>query len=150
LRLVKCLETLMQSIGGLRSAAETQFTLLAQSYESQTSSEGISGNGTVTSSVFCEQNLSQTPPQLLSPSLSYLERRSSILASIEELPEGSAEASAYASADVSDAEESSDKKAGLQKVPNLLQASFTPADMFTVFIAHLGPPMVSYCPIIHY
>jgi len=143
LRLVKCLETLMQSIGGLRSAAETQFTLLAQSYESQTSSEGISGNGTVTSSVFCEQNLSQTPPQLLSPSLSYLERRSSILASIEELPEGSAEASAYASADVSDAEESSDKKAGLQKVPNLLQASFTPADMFTVFIAHLGPPMKS-------
>ena len=30
-RLVKCLEKLMQSIGGLRSAAETQFTLLAQS-----------------------------------------------------------------------------------------------------------------------
>lgn len=143
-RLVKCLETLTQSIGGLRSAAETQFTLLAQSYDSDAPSGSTPGLGTVTSSIFCEQNLSQTPPQQLSPSLSYSERRYSILASIEELPEGSAEASACASADGSDAEESSHKRTNSHRVSDLLQADLTPADMFTVFIAHLGPPMVSH------
>lgn len=143
-RLVKCLETLIQSIGGLRSAAETQFTLLAQSDSGETPSENIPGNGTVTSSVFSEHTLSQSPPQLLSPSLSYAERRSSILASIDELPEGSAEPSTFASANVSDDDdEPSQRRSSSQKVPTALQASLTPADMFSVFIAHLGPPMKS-------
>ncbi|KAF1848467.1 uncharacterized protein K460DRAFT_393544 [Cucurbitaria berberidis CBS 394.84] len=141
-RLVKCLEKLMQSIGGLRSAAETQFTLLAQSNTNITPSENVPGNGTVTSSVFSEHTISQSPPQLLSPSLSHMERRTSILASIDEVPEGSAEASAYASADVSD-DESSQHHDSSHKVPNFLQSSLTPADMFSVFIAHLGPPMKS-------
>ncbi|KAF2853897.1 hypothetical protein T440DRAFT_418039 [Plenodomus tracheiphilus IPT5] len=144
-RLVKCLETLIQSIGGLRSAAETQFTLLAQSDSGETLSESIpgAGNGTVTSSVFSEHTISLSPPQLLSPSLSYSERRSSILASIEERPEGSAEASAYASVDVSDDERSQKKMSSSYNVPTLSQATLTPADMFSVFIAHLGPPMKS-------
>lgn len=143
LRLVKCLETLMQSIGGLRSAAETQFTLLAQSYESQASSETLPGNCTTSSSVFCEQDLPETSAPLLSTSMSYPERRCSILASIEELPEGSAEPSAYTSADDSEDDESSDRRTISPQILNILQASFTPADMFTVFIAHLGPPMKS-------
>ncbi|CBY02277.1 hypothetical protein LEMA_P010640.1 [Plenodomus lingam JN3] len=141
-RLVKCLETLMQSIGGLRSAAETQFTLLAQSDPGETRSEIMPGNGTVTSSIFSEHTISQSPP-LFSPSLSYSERRSSILASIDELPEGSADASAYASPEVSDDEEPGQKRPSSQRVPTVLQGSLTPADMFSVFIAHLGPPMKS-------
>jgi gas vesicle protein len=141
-RLVKCLETLIQNIGGLRSAAETQFTLLAQSNPSGTPSESFAGNGTVNSSIFSEHSISQSPPQLLSPSLSHVERRSSILASIDELPESSAEASAAPSADVSD-DESSQRKNSSHKVPTLAQSDLTPADMFSVFIAHLGPPMVS-------
>lgn len=140
-RLVKCLEKLMQSLGGLRSAAETQFTLLAQSENNEASTETALGNGTVTSSIFSEVTLSQSPPALLSPSLSYMERRTSILASIDELPESSAEASAIPSADISD-DESSQRNGSSHRVPNLLKSDLTPADMFSVFIAHLGPPMV--------
>jgi hypothetical protein len=140
-RLVKCLEKLMQSIGGLRSAAETQFTLLAQSNAQSTSSEVVPGNNTVSSSMFSEQTMSQSPPNLLSPSLSHTERRSSILASIDELPETSAEASAFASADMSD-DESNPMNGSSIKIPKSMQNNLTPADMFSVFIASLGPPMV--------
>ncbi|KAH7390670.1 Fusaric acid resistance protein-like-domain-containing protein [Pyrenochaeta sp. MPI-SDFR-AT-0127] len=141
-RLVKCLEMLIQNIGGLRSAAETQFTLLAQSNPNSTPSETIPGNGTVTSSIFSERNVSQSPPPILSPSLSHTERRSSILASIDEVPENSTEASRYASVDVSD-DESTNFHGSSHTVPTFLQANLTPADMFSVFIAHLGPPMKS-------
>lgn len=141
-RLVKCLEKLIQSIGGLRSAAETQFTLLAQSDTSVgPPSDSMPANGTVTSSVFSEHTLSQSPPQLLSPSLSYTERRSSILASIDELPEpATGDASVQQSADASDDESSHQDYSS--RLPGSVQANLTPADMFSVFIAHLGPPMV--------
>lgn len=140
-RLVKCLEKLIQSIGGLRSAAETQFTLLAQSSSGVTPSTGNPANGTARSSVFSEQTISQSPPQLLSPSLSHIERRSSILASIDELPETSAQVSATASADVSD-DESNQRRESTKAIPSLMHSDLSPADMFSVFIAHLGPPMV--------
>jgi gas vesicle protein len=143
-RLVKCLEKLIQSIGGLRSAAETQFTLLAQSDKmAGTPSENIPTNGTVSSSVFSEHNLSQSPPQLLSPALSHTERRTSILASIDELPEPTTgEPSVQPSADVSDDESSSRKLSS--RLPEFVKSNLTPADMFSVFIAHLGPPMVRH------
>ncbi|KAF2819839.1 hypothetical protein CC86DRAFT_362211 [Ophiobolus disseminans] len=141
-RLVKCLEKLMQSIGGLRSAAETQFSLLAQSDAHGTHSDNTPGNGTVDLSIFSEQNVSQSPPQLASPSLSHVERRSSILASIDEVPEGSAEASNFTSADVSE-DDMSQKNGSSMRMPSYMQNNLTPADMFSVFIAHLGPPMKS-------
>jgi hypothetical protein len=140
-RLVKCHEKLMQSIGGLRSAAETQFALLAQWEEPATPSETAPGNGTVSSSFFSDLNGPQSPPHLTSPSLSHVERRNSILASIDELPEGSPEASAFASTDASDNESSQGNGSSPKKsIP--MTTSLTPADMFSVFIAHLGPPMV--------
>lgn len=143
-RLVKCLEKLMQSIGGLRSAAETQFTLLAQSNTNTgTPSEGMPTNGTVTSSIFSEHTLSQSPPQLYSPSLSHTERRTSILASIDEVPEPTTgDASVQPSADVSDDESTNPDYSS--RLPTFVQSNLTPADMFSVFIAHLGPPMVSH------
>lgn len=145
-RLVKCLEKLMQSIGGLRSAAETQFTLLAQSnVDVSTPSKSLPANGTVTSSIFSEYAISQSPPQVASPSLSHSERRTSILASIDELPEPTTgEPSVQASADVSD-DESSNRDYS-SRLPTFVQSNLTPADMFSVFIAHLGPPMVSLYP----
>ncbi|KAF1836339.1 hypothetical protein BDW02DRAFT_567082 [Decorospora gaudefroyi] len=139
-RLVKCLETLIQSIGGLRSAAETQFTLLAQSEPVGTPSETAPTNGTVTSSIFSEQTMS--PSHLLSPSLSYTERRTSILASIDEVPENSAEASTLPSAAESNNESTPARKKS-NRVADLLPSDLTPADMFSVFIANLGPPMKS-------
>ncbi|KAL6702995.1 hypothetical protein ACN47E_010350 [Coniothyrium glycines] len=141
-RLVKCLEKLIQSIGGLRSAAETQFTLLAQSEPVSTPLEGSTSNSKIGSSMLTDHAMSQSPPQLLSPSLSHTDRRSSILASIDELPERSIEVSAAASADVSD-DESSQKQGGISRIPSFMQNELTPADMFSVFIAHLGPPMKS-------
>lgn len=141
-RLVKCLEKLIQSIGGLRSAAETQFTLLAQSNMSMgTPSDSLPANGTVTSSIFSEHNFTQSPPQLNSPSLSHTDRRTSILASIDELPEPTTgDASVQPSVDVSDDESS--QHGNLSRLPSFVQSNLTPADMFSVFIAHLGPPMV--------
>lgn len=140
-RLVKCLEKLMQSIGGLRSAAETQFTLLAQSEVHSNSSDNPPGNGHALTSPFLDNSVSQSPPQLASPG-SVVERRSSILASIDELPEDSRDASVQASADASD-DERSVAQFGSLRTPNLSHHDLHPADMFSVFIAHLGPPMKS-------
>ncbi|KAL1593966.1 hypothetical protein SLS60_010700 [Paraconiothyrium brasiliense] len=129
-RLVKCLEQLMQSIGGLRSAAETQFTLLAQTnaLNGDTRME-TTDLSTVSSAISLTEELSP----IQSPSLSHTERRSSILASIDELPESPA--------DVSDSE-SGRMNGNSLRLPQSMQSNLTPADMFTVFIAHLGPPMV--------
>jgi gas vesicle protein len=133
-RLVKCLEQLVQSIGGLRSAAETQFTLLAQSEGAQ------NGNGSGFGADFPTVSQGSTilsdhsPEPMLSPSLSIAERRSSILASIDELPEESAE--------VSD-NESARLDSRSWKLPSGLHSNLTAADMFSIFIAHLGPPMKS-------
>ncbi|KAF1963582.1 hypothetical protein CC80DRAFT_460415 [Byssothecium circinans] len=126
-RLVKCLEQLMQSIGGLRSAAETQFTLLAQA-------DGQNGAAMESSSISFTNSTIETSP-LLSPTLSHTERRTSILASIDELPESPAE--------ISDDDESGKPNSGAWKLPDSVQSNLTPADMFSVFIAQLGPPMKS-------
>ncbi|KAJ6286916.1 hypothetical protein J3E71DRAFT_207907 [Bipolaris maydis] len=139
-RLVKCVETLMQSLGGLRSAAETQFTLLAQPAPGEAASQPMPTNGTVTSSIFSEHAMSQSP-QLISPTLRHSDRRGSILASIDELPESS-EASAICSAAESD-DESNQMNQMLAKSINLSKSNLTPADIFSVFIAQLGPPMKS-------
>ncbi|KAF2640423.1 hypothetical protein P280DRAFT_470088 [Massarina eburnea CBS 473.64] len=125
-RLVKCLEQLMQSIGGLRSAAETQFTLLAQTDAHHADPMGASSMSVANSTMYTDYEAS-SPIQ--SPTLSHIERRSSMLASIDELPESIAE--------VSDDDESG------RKLPYAMQSNLTPADMFSVFIAQLGPPMKS-------
>ncbi|KAF2739414.1 hypothetical protein EJ04DRAFT_508707 [Polyplosphaeria fusca] len=130
-RLVKCLEQLMQSIGGLRSAAETQFTLLAQSDDfanAPTSAIDRPLLSKTNSSIFSDYS----PSPVLSPSLSHTERRSSILNSIQELPESSAE--------VSDDETDQDRS---WRLPFGMHSSLTTVDMFSIFIAHLGPPMKS-------
>lgn len=141
-KLVKCVETLMQSLGGLRSAAETQFTLLAQSELGGAALESVPTNGTITSSIFSDQTISQSPPALASPSLRHSDRQSSVLASIDELPESSAEPSAVCSPAESD-DESKPTNSTLIRSINLSKSNLTSGDIFSVFIAQLGPPMVS-------
>lgn len=141
-KLVKCVETLMQSLGGLRSAAETQFTLLAQSEFGGASLQTVPTNGTVTSSIFSDHAASQSPPQLFSPTPRHLDRHGSVLACIDELPESSAEASAICSPADSD-DESKPGNHILARSITLSKSNLTPADIFSVFIAQLGPPMVS-------
>ncbi|KAF2711790.1 hypothetical protein K504DRAFT_465528 [Pleomassaria siparia CBS 279.74] len=126
-KLVKCLEQLTQNIGGLRSAAETQFSLLNQAEQDQSNGTAMDILGLITNSP------SVVSSPVLSPSLSHTERRTSILASIDELPEESAEAS----------DEESGGHSASWKLPHGMQSSLTAADMFSVFIAHLGPPMKS-------
>jgi hypothetical protein len=126
---MKCYEQLMQNIGGLRSAAETQFTLLAQAESQNGTTNGGMRAQSTHSSIHSEQGVSP----LFSPFPSPGERRSSILASIDELPESSA--------DVSD-EENGKPINSSRNLPQEFHSNLTPADMFSVFIAQLGPPMV--------
>jgi hypothetical protein len=126
-RLVKCLELMNHNIGGLRSAAETQFTLLAQAEQLQYGA-GTSSQSNPTAAVFA-----RSPSPIISPTLSHLERRTSILASIDEVPE--------ASADGSD-NESTGMSGAAWRLPQEMGSNLTAPDMFSIFIAHLGPPMV--------
>lgn len=135
-RLVKCLELLNQNIGGLRSAAETQFTLLSQpallSQAEQTHcGVGIPSPSKALTNLFGGDG---SPSPILSPALSHMERRTSILASIDEVPESSA--------DVSDSE-SARMNGGSWRLPQEMESHLTATDMFSIFIGHLGPPMVS-------
>jgi gas vesicle protein len=122
-RLVKSLEQLTQNIGGLRSAVDTQFSLLTKA-ENEVNGRGPlnrSGSG-----VFSNHS---SPP--LSPTQSAVtERRTSILASIDELPEESLES----------IEEDGSQSISSLRLPHGVQSS---ADMFSVFISHLGPPLKS-------
>lgn len=121
-RLVKCMERLTQNIGGLRSSAETQFTLMSKS--------GGEENAPLTNSSSFSDFFASP---MVSPSLSYTERRTSILASIDELPK-----------DSSGSGDERGTKAGTSwNIPSGIQSSLTAADMFSIFIAHLGPPMKS-------
>jgi gas vesicle protein len=128
-RLVKCLELLNQNIGGLRSAAETQFTLLSQPEHIQ-DGIGMPSLSRPTTALFGDRS----PSPILSPALSHIERRTSILASIDEVPESSA--------NVSD-NESLRMSGGPWRLPQEMESNLTAPDMFSIFIAHLGPPMVS-------
>jgi hypothetical protein len=75
----------------------------------------------------------RSPSPIISPTLSHLERRTSILASIDEVPE--------ASADGSD-NESTGMSGAAWRLPQEMGSNLTAPDMFSIFIAHLGPPMV--------
>lgn len=122
-RLVKCMERLAHSIGGLRSSAETQFTLMSKSDDH--------GEGAPLASSYAFSDFSPSPT--LSPNLSQVERRTSLLTSIDELPEDSG----------GSGDETSVKNSQSWNFPTSIQSSLTAADMFSIFIAHLGPPLKS-------
>jgi len=133
-RLVKCLETLTQNIGGLRSSVETQFTLLAQSQSGpETTRTGFAGLRTSSNASIATMVSDSSTSPLLSPTMSLSERRTNILASIDELPEENAEPT----------EGGGPNGEPSWRLPHGLQSTLTASDMFSIFIAHLGPPLKS-------
>lgn len=118
-RLVKCLERLSLDISGLRSAATTQFSLLEKS----------SRDGILTP---VGRSLSDSAvPGLSHQDLAHIEHRFGGLASIEEISEGHL------------SEDDGSILIGSRTIPSEAQTAVTAADIFSVFITHLGPPMVS-------
>jgi hypothetical protein len=124
--LVNCMQRLAQSIGGLRSAATTQFTLLRESSRDNNS----------------PVNSHRTMPEIgtLSSALESRQDRFAVLTAIEE-----------ASEEGSGTEDASTRHHSRQPTGGSLASvgSFplptvrTPADIFTRFITHLGPSMKS-------
>jgi len=124
--LVNCMQRLAQSIGGLRSAAATQFTLLRESAR---------GNSTPV-------NSHRTMPEIGSIS-SALENRQDRFAVLTAIEEASEEGSGTEEA--STAHHSRHPTGGsLASVGSFpLPTVRTPADIFSRFITHLGPSMKS-------
>lgn len=124
-QLVSCMQRLAQSIGGLRSAASTQFLLIEQS----TAAGGATPiNGVRT-------------PILRSSSFSFLSDNSTlqpdnqaILTSIDEIPEGNEEAGSLPPS----------PERGSPDDSRYIPTANSPADMFSRFISQLGPSMVSF------
>ena len=117
-RLVNCMQRLAQNVGGLRSAASTQFLLLAQSTTSTGNSTPIRMSG----------SFSSIANGLNSPSEAY-----GVLAAIDETVEedgsiviGSTDTSRQSSND-----------------GGHLPSMNSPSGIFSRFIIHLGPSMVS-------
>jgi hypothetical protein len=112
-QLVKCIEQLAQSLSGLRSAASTQFTLIAKDAH---------GSATPQANEFFG---------LTSPDFARVSERMTGLEAIEELPEMETPFSDH------DPDQSFYFPSG-----GLPTASGTP-DIFSMFISQLGPPMKS-------
>jgi len=121
-RLVKCLERLSQDIGGLRSAATTQFMLIKKNL----------GTGSVKPlTVSYDPDHSDRPHSSSSRWTAVLERMKN-LSSIEEAPEDSG--GQHSESNTSD---------GHNDSSNETTAAASTADIFSLFIAYLGPSMVS-------
>lgn len=134
--LVNCMQQLAQSIGGLRSAATTQFTLLRE------------GDDFV--------NITTTTPRQLpqghgstSPPLGGRQDRFAVLTAIEERSEEGSGAEDQSSIPGSPAQAPRtphpERKASVASVSNMSSSSTvrTPSEIFSRFILHLGPSMKS-------
>lgn len=127
-KLVNCIQRLAQNIGGLRSAATTQFLLLAK--------PSTGGAATPTSSIFSPQmdtSFSFMEDRLMSPSEHY-----GILTAISESPEEDRHPE-----DDKQLEDTTNHRRDKSDDSNLPTIN-TPSDIFSRFIIHLGPSMVSH------
>jgi hypothetical protein len=121
-KLVNCMEKLAQAIGGLRSAAMTQFTLLKETYSS--------GNFAQANSVRYKS------AQIRSgSSLSSRQDRFAVLTAIDEAPDESSEAEDLGLQRGLDRRSSSNASS--------MPAVHTPTEIFERFILYLGPSMKS-------
>lgn len=123
--LVNCIQRLAQNIGGLRSAATTQFLLIAQ--------PGVSSSVTPVSTMYAPTPKSgyiiSNSNRLISPS----EDRA-VLAAIDEIPE--------------DASFEDYQSAHPLQEDGSVHSITSPSDIFTRFIIQLGPSMVSISLIV--
>ena len=123
--LVNCIQRLAQNIGGLRSAATTQFLLIAQ--------PGVSSSVTPVSTMYAPTPksgyITSNSNRLMSPS----EDRA-VLAAIDEIPE--------------DASFEDYQSAHPLQEDGSVHSITSPSDIFTRFIVQLGPSMVSISLIV--
>lgn len=119
-KLVNCVQRLAQNIGGLRSAATTQFLLMAQ--------PGVSGSATPASTVYAPTPRSGHFTSISSGLTSPLENHG-VLAAIDEAPE----------------DDSFDdcQSTGPSQENGSVHSITSPSDIFARFIIQLGPSMVS-------
>ena len=117
-KLVDCMQRLAQNVGGLRSAASTQFLLLAQPTTSSRNSTSVQTSG----------SFSTTANGLNSPSEAY-----GVLTAIDEVAE---EDGNYVECLDDESGQSSNEE-------SCLPSMNSPAGIFSRFIIHLGPSMVS-------
>lgn len=119
-KLVKTIERLFQSVTGLRSAAETQFSLLASpSY------------GLATPAVLRMDSVSSSPVQ--SPDFSSINERMQQLGAITEEPEDASKSSLSTPS----------RPTTMSRLSSYMSTSTGPSDIFSLFIRELGPPMKS-------
>lgn len=128
-RLVRCVQDVAQNIGGLRSAATLQFNLLKQP-------QGYNDLGSMQIRESTAFRLGVPPNFLPSPRSPYEQTRS--LAAIFESPEtGESRDDVVATPD--------SQGQGDNETPAVRDA----ADIFAIFITHLGPSMVRDTPVIY-
>jgi len=120
--LVDCMQRLGQNIGGLRSAATTQFLLLAQPEIRSSKSHNTSTSQMQGMSSFTALSTGQ-----VSPAESH-----GVLEAIDETPETGTPQTPYCAIGH-----------GLMDGSDTLPAINTPSDIFSRFIVRLGPSMVS-------
>jgi hypothetical protein len=132
-KLVNCMQRLAQAIGGLRSAAMTQFTLLRE--------VPTNTNSTSTSTANLRSNPSRSslasPISPVSPTLKSKQDRFPALTAIDEAPESSeAEDLELQRQRNGRVKDNSDNTSSMSTVR-------TPPEIFAKFITHLGPSMKS-------
>lgn len=123
-KLVNCMQGLSQNIGGLQSAAETQFLLLAEP-------AAVGGTTPYSTSSYSTPKLQKSLSFASDVMTSPLESRGPLAAIDEDLEEDRAPT------------ETSNHHRQLSD-DSYLPSMKTPADIFARFIEHLGPSMVRY------
>jgi hypothetical protein len=126
-RLVTCMQRLAQSIGGLRSAATTQFSLLREARDTGSSSPAI-------------------PTKRQFPSISELTARQdrfAVLSAIEEASDEGSESERREAEDGDDGLISSSLTRNASIASTSMPTVRTPSEIFSRFMLHLGPSMKS-------
>ena len=126
-RLVDCMQRLSQNIGGLRSSAETQFSLLSQ--------KGIGGLATPLGPLASLTTPTTPYPSMFSSLVVSPEERQGWLAAINEVPEENGKGGR-------DLVKDSEQPDQIGDQDNILPTASSPIEIFERFIMHLGPSMV--------
>ena len=121
-KLVSCMQRLSQNIGGLRSAATTQFLLIARAPAGGTASNTPISTGFVTPTFSSVPTMTNS---LISPS-----EQHSVLVAIDETPDN-------------ETFEDSQLAHPMPDGDSLTSTLKSPSDIFSRFITQLGPSMVS-------
>jgi hypothetical protein len=129
-KLVNCLQRLSQSIGGLRSAATTQFTLLRET--------ATAGN---TTRINSEQSIPEVRNGFNSLASSGREDRFAVLFAIDEVSEEGSGAEDQQTGTTRRHHTRHGTETSLDS--GNLPSARTPAEIFSKFIMHLGPSMKS-------